>query len=154
MVGALYGKLIHHEAALAGTVAAEGRVPLPAPRSPLEAVAVYPRAPGEPPYRVVRDTTVHPPFGRYAVYVGARRLGAQLSVPGIDDCRRMEGPPEPPAALEERVSARARQALAMGSARASALHLDRAGLRIRAADAARLAPHPEVKRAGCKDKKP
>lgn len=112
--GALYGHLIPHPAALAGTVTPTDRVPLPEARGPLHTVASYPRGRGEPPYTVVHDTTVHPPFGRYCVYVGEQRLGAQLSVPCLADCHRMEAPSQFVAPLESRIAARARQALAMG----------------------------------------
>jgi hypothetical protein len=113
--GALFGHLIHHPAALASTVTPPDRVPLPAARAPFQAVASFPRGSGEPPYTVVHDTTVHAPFGRYCVYVGARRLGAQLSVPSLADCHRMEAPDPFVAPIEQRVDMRGRQALALGN---------------------------------------
>jgi hypothetical protein len=86
------GRAAMHHASLAATAVAEDRVPFEPARRPLEPVAEYPRERGAP-YRVVRDSTVLPPFGRYCVYVGARRIGSQLSWPSAEDCRRMEEPP-------------------------------------------------------------
>lgn len=136
--GALHGKLIQHTAALAATVMVEDRVPFHVAHAPLEIAAVYERGTGLLPFRVVRDTTVNRPYGRHAVYIGTRRLGAQLSMPSADDCRRMEEPPPAPTPIEDRLDARARTAHAMGDACAHRLNTGAPGERIRGADSARL----------------
>lgn len=107
-IGALYGKFIGHAAALASTC----REPVELERNDaaMRQVATYPRG-QEALYRVVRDTTVNRPYGRFAVYVGERRIGAQLSCPSADDCRRMEYPPALCAPYEVRLSKATRQAL-------------------------------------------
>jgi hypothetical protein len=45
------------------------------------------------------------------VYIGERRLGAQLSFPSEADCRRMESPPALLAPYEKRLSLSTRIAL-------------------------------------------
>lgn len=107
--GALYGKLIAHVAALASTC--RETVAYSQDDVAMRQAATYRRAGERVPYRVIHDTTVNRPYGRFAVYIGERRIGAQLSFPSADDCRRMEHPPALSAPYEERLSKSARIAL-------------------------------------------
>lgn len=112
--GSIQGQFVNHRAALASTERAD-HVALPDPSVTLHQVAEHPRGAGHAPYRVIHDATVNRPFGRYAVYIGQRRLGAQLSVPSAADCARMENPPAPRAALPAPLSNYARRALGLMS---------------------------------------
>lgn len=94
--GYLFGKFIHHRGALAPTIRpASPSAPFNPAGVTLRTVAEYTRTDGLFPYRVVHDTTANPPYGRFIVYVGAKRIGSGISFPGVDDCRRMESPPAP-----------------------------------------------------------
>lgn len=111
--GTLYGKLLHHPAALASTIRIDDRVPLEEPHTTMRQVAQFPRGAGQLPYRVIHDSTVMRPFGRYAVYVGQRRVGSQLSHPSADDCRRMENPPAPAQSVKVELSKTTRASLGL-----------------------------------------
>jgi hypothetical protein len=108
--GALYGQRIHHAAALASTCREKSDIP--AQDVAMRQVAKYTRLDGFP-FRVVHDLTVNRPYGRHVVYVGERRIGAQLSFPSESDCRRMESPPPPSEPYEKRLTLEQRQALGM-----------------------------------------
>jgi hypothetical protein len=110
--GSLYGHRINHTAALAATCRERSEIPQDGPS--LKQVAQYPHSSGTGlPFRVVHDMTVNRPYGRYAVYLGEKRLGAQLSFPSAADCQRMESPPPLCEPYEKRLSAEQRMALGM-----------------------------------------
>jgi hypothetical protein len=110
--GSLYGHRINHTAALAATCRERSEIPQDGPS--LKQVAQYPRAGGAGlPFRVIHDLTINRPYGRYAVYLGEKRLGAQLSFPSEADCRRMESPPPLCEPYEKRLSPEQRMALGM-----------------------------------------
>jgi hypothetical protein len=90
--GGLYGIRMNHAGALASTC--REPTPLVADTAAMRQVATYARPAGAP-FRVVHDTTVNRPYGRFAVYVAERRIGSQLSFPNESDCRHMESPPAP-----------------------------------------------------------
>jgi hypothetical protein len=94
--GSLFGQFQNHAAALSSTV--HEPYVMPDLSHAMRQVAAYPRREDpRTPYRVVHDLTVHRPYGRFVVYVGDRRAGAQLSFPSADDCRRMDRLPPAPA---------------------------------------------------------
>ena len=81
--------LSEHPATRAGTVHTPDQSLINAPAQMITQVAQHARGAGNVPFRVVRDTTQHRPYGLHRVYMGAQQIGTQLSCPSAEDCSRM-----------------------------------------------------------------
>lgn len=81
--------LTDHPATRAGTVHTPDQSLIKAPAHAIAQVAEYTRGLGAVPFRVMRDTTRHPPYGLCLVYTGKDLIGTQLSLPSVEDCQRM-----------------------------------------------------------------
>jgi len=81
--------LSEHPATRAGTIHTPDQSLIKAPERAIAQVAEYTRGLGAVPFRVVRDTTRHPPYGLCLVYTGKDLIGTQLSLPSVEDCQRM-----------------------------------------------------------------